>query len=40
MLAVELHLAPAAVWAMDPRDMATVVAVLKDRADQIKRARR
>ena len=39
MLAVELHLAPAAVWAMDPRDMATVVHVLKERSDQIKRRR-
>ena len=40
MLAVELHLTPAQVWAMDPRDMATVVAVLKDHAHELQRSRR
>ena len=30
-VAVAMHLEPAQVWAMDPQDLATVVAVLEDR---------
>jgi len=37
MLAVELRQPPAVVWAMDPRDMATVVAVMEDRAKASRR---
>ena len=32
MVAVALHLSPEQVWAMDPRDMATVVDVLNEQS--------
>jgi len=32
MVAVALHITPEQVWAMDPRDMATVVDVLQEQA--------
>jgi hypothetical protein len=32
MVAVALHVTPDEVWAMDPRDMATVVDVLREQA--------
>jgi hypothetical protein len=31
MVAVALHVTPEQVWAMEPRDMATVVAVLEQK---------
>lgn len=39
MVAIALHLPPREVWAMDPRDMATVVAVLEEQGKAAKRGR-
>lgn len=39
-VALEMHLPPREVWAMDPKDLATVVDLLTERAEAIKRARR
>jgi hypothetical protein len=40
VIALELGVPPAAVWEMDARDMATLVDVLTERADEAKKASR
>lgn len=40
IVALEMHLPPREVWAMDPADLATVVDLLNERAEAMKKASR
>lgn len=40
IVALELHVLPSDVWAMDPTDLATVVDLLNERAEAVKKASR
>lgn len=39
-VAIEMHLPPSVVWDMDPADLATVVDLLNERAEAVRKASR